>query len=196
MTKRSKFRKPSNYRIFDGKKKQKKTVQFSPRTCAFPFKSVRVYNVSLSRRHGDNGDGIETREEEFLASVHRRSAEGLGPTRRGAYVDNLLIGASVFSSRDSSRTRLPPACNAFPRRGAPSFSSPRTLVYHFFVGPLLHFADFDIRAHARLLTSYYSEIPSRARGAANSPRIDNAKRISCQWGERERGKDGGREEEE
>lgn len=88
-------------------------------------------------------------------------------------VANLLIETNLFGKGLSSPFHLPVYVQYFfllPDTSKLSLGA-HSISYRFFLylflplsQPFPHFADFYIRAHARVLTSYYSGIPSRKRG--------------------------------
>lgn len=99
----------------------------------------------------------------FRVNVQEARSES---RRDGTYVANLLIEANLFtgSERHFFLHASPPPPPLWRHL---SFLRPPTFASHSSATssrPFPHFADFNIRAHARgVLTSYYSGIPSRAR---------------------------------
>lgn len=124
------------------------------------FAICSVYNDIEIRRNSSKKRNPKLREMELTSPTY------------------LLIEANLFTGRDSPHARLLSSCNAFPSSGVQL--SLYTLL-PLLRGPFL-----------TLQTSTFARTPGGAyfllfrdtfkSAAANSLRIDNAKRISCQWG--------------
>lgn len=124
------------------------------------FAICSVYNDIEIRRNSSKKRNPKLREMELTSPTY------------------LLIEANLFTGRDSPHARLLSSCNAFPSSGVQL--SLYTLL-PLLRGPFLTlqtstFARTPGGAYFLLFRDTFKSV------AANSLRIDNAKRISCQWG--------------